>query len=178
MRHSIRTRFLAVTGLILVMFFVAAAVIGIMGKNELVRLALEGRLDTVAQGLTATIQAESLRARSLAEAVASDPTAAEAFAARDRARLLAHTEPVFTQLKRTAGADQMQFHLPPAISFLRLHMPAKFGDDLSSFRETVVETNRDGKPREGLENGVAGFGIRGSCRSCSPASTSDRSSSA
>jgi methyl-accepting chemotaxis protein len=161
MQNSIKTRFIGIAGLVFLVFLAAAALIGLLGKNELMRLGLEARLDAVAQGLTATIQAEGTRARSLAEATASDPLVIEAFAARDRAKLLAHTEPVFKQLKQSSGAEQMQFHLAPAVSFLRVHQPAKFGDDLASFRETVVQTNGDRKPREGLENGVAGFGIRG-----------------
>jgi methyl-accepting chemotaxis protein len=55
---------------------------------------------------------------------------------------------------------QFQFHAPPATSFLRLHKPEQFGDDLSGFRMTVVEANRSLKPVIGLEGGVAGFGVR------------------
>lgn len=161
MRKSIKRRFIIASGLMALISLSAVALIGLGGKNELVRLGLETRLDGVGQGLVGTIQAESARARALAESVASSPIVIQAFAARDRNKLLALTEPIFKQLKQTAGAEQMQFHLAPATAFLRLHMPAKFGDDLSSFRETVVQTNRDQKPREGLENGVAGFGFRG-----------------
>ena len=161
MHRSIKTRFLGVVGLVFVLFLGFVGLIGVMGKDQLVRLGLEARLDAVAQGLAATIQAEGVRARSLAQGIASDPAVIEAFAARDRAKLLAHTQPIFRQLKQTDGAEQMQFHLAPAISFLRVHQPEKFGDDLSSFRETVVQANGDRSPREGVENGVAGFGIRG-----------------
>jgi methyl-accepting chemotaxis protein len=51
--------------------------------------------------------------------------------------------------------------LPPAISFLRAHKAKKFGDDLSSFRKTILATNNSKKPVKGLEKGVAGLGIRG-----------------
>src|SRR5690606_3172496 len=46
-------------------------------------------------------------------------------------------------------------------SWLRVHRPEKFGDDLSGFRSTVVATNQTGKPVSGLEFGVEGLGIRG-----------------
>lgn len=161
MQSSIQARFLGAIGAVIFLFFTSVAVIGLLGRNELVRLGLDAQLDTVAQGLSATIMAESTRARSLAEFAASDPEVIDAFTARNRARLLALTAPIFKQLQTTAGVKQMQFHLPPAISFLRVHDPAKFGDDLSSFRDTVVQTNLDAKPREGLERGVAGLGIRG-----------------
>lgn len=64
-------------------------------------------------------------------------------------------------MKKEYGARQMQFHTPPATSFFRVHKPEKFGDDLSSFRHTVVLVNKDEKPVRGLEKGVAGIGIRG-----------------
>ena len=56
---------------------------------------------------------------------------------------------------------QFQFHEAPATSFLRVHKPEKFGDDLSSFRHTVVRVNETQKPVVGLEKGVAGLGLSG-----------------
>ena len=44
--------------------------------------------------------------------------------------------------------------------FLRLHKVEKHGDDLSGFRYTVVEANKEKQPRIGIEKGVAGMGIR------------------
>lgn len=82
-----------------------------------------------------------------------------AFAERDRERLMALTMPIFQEVKKE-GMEQFQFHLAPATSFLRLHMPAKFGDDLSSIRPTVIECNRSGKIVEGLEEGRGGYGFR------------------
>ena len=64
-------------------------------------------------------------------------------------------------MKKEFAARQFQFHIPPATSFLRVHKPEKFGDDLSSFRKTVIATNESKKNIVGLEKGVAGLGIRG-----------------
>lgn len=93
------------------------------------------------------------------ESVVNSPQVEEAFAARDREKLMALTAPIWEKVK-TEGIDQFQFHLPPATAFLRLHMPGKFGDDLSSFRATVVEANRSKKPVAGLEEGRGGYGFR------------------
>jgi methyl-accepting chemotaxis protein len=62
--------------------------------------------------------------------------------------------PVFAAIKSDYGVDQFQFHLPPATSYLRVHQPAKFGDDLSTFRKTVVVANQERKVVVGLEGGV------------------------
>lgn len=63
-------------------------------------------------------------------------------------------------LKTEYDIAQFQFHLPPATSFLRLHQPKEFGDDLSAFRHTVVLANQQQKPVVGLEVGRAGPGTR------------------
>lgn len=94
-----------------------------------------------------------------ATTLANMPDVSAAFAARDRQKLEAASLPLFGSVK-AQGISQVQFHLPPATSFLRLHQPAKFGDDLSGFRFTVVAANQNHKPVFGLEEGVAGWGIR------------------
>jgi methyl-accepting chemotaxis protein len=65
-----------------------------------------------------------------------------------------------TVLKPQFGIAQFQFHTPPAQSFLRLHRLEKYGDDLSAFRHTVVQTNQTQKPVTGIEVGRAGLGLR------------------
>ncbi len=41
-----------------------------------------------------------------------------------------------------------------------MHKPSKFGDDLSGFRATVIETNKTKQPITGLEVGRGGPGLR------------------
>ncbi|MBF0326072.1 MAG: hypothetical protein HQL42_13515 [Alphaproteobacteria bacterium] len=66
--------------------------------------------------------------------VATVPEVQQAFAAGNRERLTQMFAPGFATLKEKVGVDQFQFHTAPARSLLRIHMPGKFGDDLSSFR--------------------------------------------
>ncbi len=85
----------------------------------------------------------------------------KAFAERDRNELKNLLYDFYTErLKPVYGISQFQFHLPNAVSFLRLHKPEKFGDDLSSFRYSVVDVNRTHKPIRGIEVGKYGPGIR------------------
>jgi methyl-accepting chemotaxis protein len=104
---------------------------------------------------------ESRRAAAMSAVVASIPAVQEAMARGDRDALMGLFGAGFAALKSDYGVDQFQFHTPPAISYLRVHQPQKFGDDLSSFRKTVVAANQQRKPILGLEGGVAGLGIRG-----------------
>jgi methyl-accepting chemotaxis protein len=102
------------------------------------------------------------RALARAEMVANLPWVREVFAARDRPRLLAEMREMFENQKERHGVDQMQFHEPPAVSFLRLQAPETFGDDLSKFRPMVVAVNRDRTSRKGLaiaRTGPAIFGV-------------------
>ncbi len=59
-------------------------------------------------------------------------------------------------------ASQLHFHLAPgATSFLRIHRPDKFGDDLSEVRPSVVDTNEEKASRSGFEIGRMYAGVRG-----------------
>ncbi|MBN2890665.1 MAG: HAMP domain-containing protein [Bacteroidales bacterium] len=55
---------------------------------------------------------------------------------------------------------KIHFHLPPAISFIRCWTD-KRGDDISSFRNTILEISKEHKPIQGIEVGRGGFVIRG-----------------
>ncbi|MGE5478331.1 MAG: cache domain-containing protein [Bacteroidales bacterium] len=145
-----------------VLLLVALVLVPLMLRqlSTTIRIAEERELENTRVAFVATV-ADSTRAGALlAQLVAEIPDAKTAFAARDRDRLGQLFLQPFAALKSAYGVEQMQFHIPPATSFYRVHLPAKFGDDLSSFRRTVVEANRDAKPVMGLENGVGGMGIR------------------
>jgi len=58
------------------------------------------------------------------------------------------------------GVIQLHFHLKDNISFLRMHRPGKFGDDLSDFRASVKATNETKTPHEGFETGKLIHGFR------------------
>ncbi|WP_322514408.1 cache domain-containing protein [Rhodopseudomonas palustris] len=118
---------------------------------------LRGHYDAVISQLAQ----EARQAAAMSAVVASMPSAQQALARGDRQGLFDLFLAGFPFLKSQYGVDQFQFHVPPATSFARIHQAQKFGDDLSGFRKTVVEANRERKPIVGLESGVAGLGIRG-----------------
>ncbi|MBZ4642840.1 MAG: methyl-accepting chemotaxis protein [Deferribacteraceae bacterium] len=92
--------------------------------------------------------------------ISEDSLANTLFKTRDRIGLYEVKKGLFKDLKENYGVKQFQYHLPPAQTFLRLHNPEKFGDDLSGFRKTVVECNKTKKKVVGVEVGVAGLGLR------------------
>lgn len=58
------------------------------------------------------------------------------------------------------GVKQLHFHLKDNTSFLRMHAPNKFGDNLQSIRKSVATTNREIRPTEGFEVGKVHHGFR------------------
>lgn len=129
--------------------------------DSLIREAERSALGQTAQALISAVEAQTRTAESLSALVASLPEVQARFAAGDRAWLQTNLMPAYQALAKDYGVVQFQFLTPPAISFLRLHMPDKFGDDLSAIRHTAVDTNAKLKPQRGLEVGVAGLGARG-----------------
>ncbi|PTM43482.1 methyl-accepting chemotaxis protein [Bosea sp. 124] len=129
--------------------------------NRILSETISREMTSSQEMLATSLGSEARRALSMANTIASNAQIQALFAAGDRAGLAAATVPGFGALKSADGVTQLQFHLAPATSFLRVHRPEKFGDDLSSFRFTVVEANKTGQPIHGLENGVEGLGVRG-----------------
>lgn len=96
-----------------------------------------------------------------AREIVSNQSIAEAFAKKDREELLRLTMPIYKELR---GYNEflaiMHFHTPDNHSFLRLHKPEIFGDDLSGIRHIIAETNILKQERFGLEVGKHGISYR------------------
>lgn len=129
--------------------------------SSVVKEAEQRELHKLYESAKAELESEGRLAQALSTMVANIEPFSEAFANGNRDELANVLVPTFKVLKKDFHARQFQYHTPPATSFLRVHKPKKFGDDLSSFRKTVVETNNNKKNVMGLEKGVAGLGIRG-----------------
>jgi len=159
--HSIGARIaLSSTAVLIITVLVISFVVS-NGMTNIIQEAEERELRGIFQHVKVTIESESRVAQAMSAVVAGIPEAQQAFADQDREGLSKLFVPGFSVLKKEYGVRQFQFHTPPATSFLRVHKPAKHGDDLSSFRKTVVETNQKVKPVGGIEKGVAGLGVRG-----------------
>ncbi|MEP0509238.1 MAG: cache domain-containing protein, partial [Aurantimonas coralicida] len=143
--------------------FVAALAVGAplyLGANHLIDQAADRSVKVLQTKLERAVAAEVDKAMALVALVSAQPGVEEAMASGDRARLAEMFVPGFEAMKSQYGVQQFQFHTPAGLSFLRVHKPAKFGDDLSSFRFTVVKANETRQPVSGLEQGRAGVGVR------------------
>lgn len=94
--------------------------------------------------------------------VSTRPEVVEAFARRDRGRLLRLTAPFYTNVlcRENPYFCTFQFHTPDSHSYLRVHQPEQFGDDLTAIRPMVAEANRSKQQQAGYELGREGLFYR------------------
>ncbi|MEW6764545.1 MAG: methyl-accepting chemotaxis protein [Pseudomonadota bacterium] len=117
-------------------------------------------LDDLQKSLEAKLSAQQDMAEILAIQAASVPGVGMLMLEGRRGELQQLMQAQYEAVNNTVELKQMHFHLPDATSFLRMHKPSQFGDDLSSFRPSVVAVNRGLKPLRAYESGIAGIGIR------------------
>lgn len=102
-----------------------------------------------------------IQALSAAEQLAAFAAVRDAFAARDKEGLYAVVKDGFTVQREKYGMSQAQFHLAPATSFLRVHNPKRPGEDLSHYRQIVLEVNHAKAARKGIEITTSGLSVFG-----------------
>lgn len=159
MKQSIRHQILAgVLGLAAGLSLLYSAQ-GFYGINELINTHRKTVSDELARTVRARIAMQLRAADTALEPIVADDRIRGAFGHRDREELQRLLTPMWSGLQKK-GMAQLQFHTPPASSFLRMHEPSRYGDDLSTFRATVVKANRDRTAVHGLEEGRGGFGLR------------------
>jgi HAMP domain-containing protein len=146
---------------------IACLVIGVAGILALMQYsfsrnagALAEESVTGAQRLFMILETREISKMSaVGEMLTANEQVRNAFASKDRDRLLAVTGPMYPDLKKE-GITNWMFHTPgPDTSvLLRLHNPAKFGDHLNRFMDKEVQ--RTHEPVVGNELAKAGFAVR------------------
>ena len=143
-----------ITLLSLSLFFYATALQSIENNQK-------AELNTTVTLIQKYTEEHTKKALSRAEMVASLPSVQQAFRARDRDQLAQILLPAFVIQRDRYDVREAHFHLAPATSFLRLFYLKKYGEDMSSFRETVLITNQKQEPQSGVEISRHGLNIRG-----------------
>ncbi|MBL8096202.1 MAG: CZB domain-containing protein [Anaerolineales bacterium] len=133
----------------------------VWSQYELIDAQEQERLNALADVFADQLHQESRMAVTLAASIAADPDIQQAFAERDRERLLALMEPIYATLHERYGVSQAHFHIAPGVSFLRVHKPEAFGDDISTTRLMAVKALSEQTVVTGLEQGKGGYGLRG-----------------
>jgi hypothetical protein len=140
---------------------VAISFISIQISHRMAAASEEEQFALMAEIIKSKISGAENKALASAETIGAIPSVKKAFAERDREALLAATKAAYEIQHQKYAVNLGQFHLPDFSSFLRLHSPARFGDDLSSYRQIVVEVNRVKGIRKGIEITQSNIGIFG-----------------
>ena len=98
-----------------------------------------------------------------AVALSIDPSVINGLLNNDRSSVIKEVKKLSTAYKNGTPFQNVKFHIHTADvkSFVRAWKPNKFGDDLSSFRGTIVKVKNTQKPVRAIEIGRAGLVIRG-----------------
>ncbi len=158
---TVKTKLISTIGASFFILIAATVILTVVERKKTFLQAEQLRLEAKYNGIIKSFDDTARSATAMALVVASMPDVQSAFGERNREELSRLTLPFFQHEKEKLSLAQFQFHTPPATSFLRLHKPEKFGDDLSSIRQTVMEVNRNKTEVLGIEKGRAGLGIRG-----------------
>lgn len=115
-------------------------------------------IETLSTSIKTDLQTQMDNTLISVKSIANNPEIQRLFYEGNRESLLDLLLPVYEPIKSEVA--QFQFHLPDSTSFLRLHSPAKYGDSLKDFRITVNSANQEKVDTVGIEEGLAGYGLR------------------
>lgn len=142
----------------------ALFVVSYQFQERLLNLNEEKRLRNQYKFFLNDIEFKKNMAMALAYLTAQNCDVAEAFAQRDKERLIELLQPAYEKLHMDFDVQQFHFHTAHATSFLRLHALDNLdccGEVMESFRRTITEAFDTCSGCGGIETGTFGFGIRG-----------------
>jgi methyl-accepting chemotaxis protein len=99
--------------------------------------------------------------KQMATLLAHNPGAGDALSKNDRSWLKGEYLESFEALKKSIHLNQMNFHQPPGVAFLRLQDLERYGDSLVEVRHTIADVYKNKSGVKGLEFGRTGLGLRG-----------------
>jgi len=155
---KLRTKVTLIISVLLITIFTSIFIFFYMQNTAAIELKEQTYVETLSGLIETKRNAELESTRLAVESIANNPDIKLLFYNQDREGLTKLLLPVFDSIKDRVA--QFQFHLPDSTSFLRLHKIEKFGDSLKDFRFTVNEANSRKETVYGIEEGVAGYGLR------------------
>jgi methyl-accepting chemotaxis protein len=155
---KLKTRITLLISIVLILLF--TAIIGIVYFTNVssIKEREAEYVSSLNESIKSNLQAQLDSTLLAVETIANNPQIQEMFYKQDREGLVELLLPGYEIIKDRVA--QFQFHLPDSTSFLRLHKVEKFGDSLKDFRFTVNEANKQKTSMVGIEEGVAGYGLR------------------
>lgn len=125
---SIRAKLTVAIAASMVALAVASGALVRIAEQRALRIAAEQAIAGAGASFAALERADVEKLDATLRALSADAALVEAFARRDRARLVAAADPVFRVLKQDHDVTHMTFIEPSRKVFLRVHRPEDSGD--------------------------------------------------
>ncbi|ADN09916.1 ATP-binding protein [Sulfurimonas autotrophica] len=155
--------------LLFIVLFIAAEYFNEFNKNRLINRELSSVLNQLKTNFDIVNETDKLDAESINAFISNDEKVLtllsqavnvnEAKKNLLRQELYKYLDRQYREIRKR-GILQVQFVLSNNVSFLRLHKPDKYGDDLTGVRYTFEYVNKMHKPISGFEQGRVVHGFR------------------
>ena len=134
------------------------SILAYQDASETVEWAKKKQLAGVSTMIEVFLREQAIQTTASAELLASLPQVGEMMAKSDHDGLMRMLMPGYRKQETKYGFGSGNLVTPPATTVLRLHNPAKFGDDQSDHRPILVFANQTREVQSGLEvSSVAGM---------------------
>ncbi len=156
-----------------IIFFVLGFIISIAlsyDKERRIDMYLQNLLKQSNTQYTVTYKNYDLLSQSIYNTIISNPKVIEQITKASKTTSLTEQDTIRKDLHNSLaqiytdwnaiGIKQLHFHLKNNVSFLRMHSPNHFGDDLTNFRYSIRTTNATQTTTHGLEMGKLDSGFR------------------
>ncbi|OKY76739.1 MAG: hypothetical protein BM485_01320 [Desulfobulbaceae bacterium DB1] len=173
MRFGLRFKVMVIPLLLMTLSTVFLISVSLWVENHLWSKKIEELSQSQARLAKKSLAAIEQQAITIAALVSELPGVDEAYQlaksgqeGEGRTLLRKSTDPMHHKVTEVLGVKKFKihFHLPPARSLLRIwEEPGKKdgGDDISSFRPSILKVNEEKKPLSAIEVGRGGFEVRG-----------------
>lgn len=155
---SLRNSFYFVLFLIQVLLISLSIAFGIIANN-IIEKNEDGKVRDIVHLVKKEIENQSNTMVVPAIVIARNDQFLKAFINKDRKALYGLCNPLLNDLKKQ-GIKQFQFNQKELITFLRVHNPEQYGEDLTVYRPSVVKAIKENQVVNGLEQGKSGYGFR------------------
>ncbi len=155
--------------LLFLILFASSKYINELNKDRLIKRELSSVLTQLKTNFNIVDETDKMDAESVHAFISNDDkvltllsqavNANEAKKNLLRQELYKHLNRQYQEIRKR-GILQVQFVLPNNVSFLRMHKPDRYGDDLTGVRYTFEYVNKTHKPISGFEQGRVVHGFR------------------
>jgi methyl-accepting chemotaxis protein len=159
--RSISARMIVAITLVAAGSCASIAGFGMWQQRATVDVALERESRADYANLEAAVDAEARTVRVVSQVLASVKPIKDVSAARDRPAAITLLKEA-QQILLPQGIEILAIHIPPALSFVRVHKPTAFGDDLSGRRQMIVQAVSGKQALGGIEAGLTDLTVFGS----------------